>query len=203
ASTLNNLALLKGNNGQREASVELHERALAIRRAVLDPDHPDLAETYNNYGVVLTDLGRYDEAVAMNLEALKIRREVYGVEHFSYASTVFNQGRIEDLRERFDAASAYYEEALGIFERVLGPEHIYTSYPLAALAAHDRGRGSKDKALERYRRILEIRTPVLGDDGHPLMQQPLRNLRDLLVEMGRADEAARIGERIVDDEPDT
>ncbi|MEO1083818.1 MAG: tetratricopeptide repeat protein, partial [Acidobacteriota bacterium] len=198
ASTLNNLALLKGNNGELEAAEELHGRALAIRRSALDADHPDLAETYNNYGVVLTDLGRYDDAVAMNLEALKIRREVYGVDHFSYASTVFNQGRIEDLRKRFEAARAYYEEALDIFERTLGPDHMYTSYPLASLAAHDRGTGRYALALERYRRTLEIRTPVLDSDAHPLIQEPLRNLHGLLLEMGRTDEAARVAERIIE-----
>ncbi len=70
SAVLNCLARLLPEPG--EESVSLLRQALAIRRALLPPDHPDLSVALNNLGEFLLLLGQTEEAEALLREQLAL-----------------------------------------------------------------------------------------------------------------------------------
>lgn len=78
APWINNLASLRAAEGRWAVAMPLHGRALALRRAALPPDDPDIAESLNNLGSTLLHAGRgrqgYRRAGCLDLlaEALTI-----------------------------------------------------------------------------------------------------------------------------------
>ena len=43
--------------GEYEKALEYQQKALVIRKEVLDPKHPDLAYSYDNIGAIYQDMG--------------------------------------------------------------------------------------------------------------------------------------------------
>ena len=66
--------------GRHAEAAKLREEALAIQKAKLPADHPDLLSQYtlaNSYGF----LGRYREALDLHREVLEARRAKFGPDH--------------------------------------------------------------------------------------------------------------------------
>lgn len=59
ATTLNNMAMLLGSQGEYEEALPLIERALRIKEEALGPEHPDVAAVLSNMGGLLKSKGRY------------------------------------------------------------------------------------------------------------------------------------------------
>ena len=57
------------------------KRALAIRRAHLPADHPDVVAALNNVGTAHFDRNALDESLAAMLEAIALREGVVGPDH--------------------------------------------------------------------------------------------------------------------------
>ena len=104
-----------------------YERALAIREAVLGPEHPDTATSLNNLGYLLQAQGDLAGAKPYFERALAICEAVLGPEHPDTATSLNNLGAL--LQDQGDLAGAkpYFERALAICEAVLGPEHPDTA----------------------------------------------------------------------------
>ncbi|ABX07894.1 Tetratricopeptide TPR_2 repeat protein (plasmid) [Herpetosiphon aurantiacus DSM 785] len=90
ARLANSLGFYEDLRGAYAAAEELHERALAVREAVLGAEHPDTATSVNNLAVVLKRQGRYAEAQRLFERALAIREAVLGAEHPATATSVNN-----------------------------------------------------------------------------------------------------------------
>ena len=61
-SCFNNVATVLKYQGELKQAKEYYERALAIRRQTLEPQHPDVATSYNNLATVLRDHGDLKKA---------------------------------------------------------------------------------------------------------------------------------------------
>ncbi|MCU0867131.1 MAG: tetratricopeptide repeat protein [Planctomycetes bacterium] len=70
------------------------EEALAIRRELLDPNDPSLADGLMLLGLVHEKSERPEEALLAIREALRIRTQAYGAEH---AETKKAQQRLDRL----------------------------------------------------------------------------------------------------------
>jgi tetratricopeptide (TPR) repeat protein len=77
-TTLHNIGDIAAALGKRDEAVTHFEQALAIRRAELSPNHPQLSDTLNAFGNVLVASGKGDDGLAMLDEAIAIRREEFG-----------------------------------------------------------------------------------------------------------------------------
>ena len=88
-SCFNNVATVLKYQG--EQAKEYHERALAIRRQTLGPQHPDVASSYHNLASVLGDQGDLKQAKEYHERALAIRQQTLEPQHpdfaFSYNSS--------------------------------------------------------------------------------------------------------------------
>ena len=76
AEVLDNLALLARRRGDCEAGVELGREALAIREALLGPEHPDLTASLIEIGACSFELGRREAALDVLRRAVDIRAGV-------------------------------------------------------------------------------------------------------------------------------
>jgi tetratricopeptide (TPR) repeat protein len=81
AASLNNLALLLGDQGDLAGARPLYERALAIKDKLRGPEHSDTALSINNLASLLHDQGDLAAARPLYERALAIREKVVGPEH--------------------------------------------------------------------------------------------------------------------------
>ena len=125
AMTLNNLAMLDGDQNRPGAARKGFEEALKIRRELVqkNPDAylPDLAVTLNNLAILDRAQNRVEEARKEYEEALKIRRELAQKNPDAYllevARTLNNLAVLDGDQNRPQEARKGLEEALDIYER--------------------------------------------------------------------------------------
>ncbi|MCX6583806.1 MAG: tetratricopeptide repeat protein [Candidatus Aminicenantes bacterium] len=72
ATLANNLSLRHKDMGQLDRALEFQLKALAIREAVLDKNHPDLATSYNNLSWIYRDMKDYASALPYAEKAVDI-----------------------------------------------------------------------------------------------------------------------------------
>jgi tetratricopeptide (TPR) repeat protein len=159
------------------------ERALAIREAVMGPEHPDTAMSLNDLGHLLQAQGDLAGAKPYYERALAIREAVLGPQHPATARSLNDLGDL--LRAQGDLAGArpYYERALAISEAVVGPEHPDTASNLNSLGLLLQAQGDLAGAKPYYERALEISEAVLGPE-HLHTSSSLNNLGLLLQAQG-------------------
>ncbi len=123
ASALSHLARVQLARGRGEEALAALERALAIRRRALGPDHPGVASLYHQLGdayLALRDPGRAREAYG---KALAIDRKVLGERHPHVASDLKGLAEAYRLEGKGAEAQALYRKALEIAEQALGSRH--------------------------------------------------------------------------------
>jgi CHAT domain-containing protein len=145
---------------------QLFDDALAMRRQVLAPDHPDIALSMESVALLALRRGDSARAVALLEEGLGLARAALGERHASVAQLLADLGRAQTAAGRADDARRSYESALDIAEgirtTVLGDERSRAAYAgrlgvreiAATLAGLHMDRGDVDAAcgvLERGR----------------------------------------------------
>jgi tetratricopeptide (TPR) repeat protein len=177
---LNDLGVVLGNLGKREAGTARLEQAVACYRAALevwtqDRVPLDWARTQMNLGNALARLGereadgtRLEQAVAVHRAALKERmRERVRLD---WAMTQMNLGvALQTLGAR-EADSALLEQAVAAYRAAL-EEHTHKSVPLywaatqtnlgnalSTLGEREAGTARLEEAVAAYRAALEERT---------------------------------------------
>jgi hypothetical protein len=113
----------------------LHERALAIYKARLGPDHPDTAQSLNNLASVLHAQGDLQGARALHERALPVREARLGADHPGTAWSLNNLASVLHAQGDLQGARALHERALAIREARLGTDHPDTVRSRRNLAA--------------------------------------------------------------------
>ena len=160
-----------------------YERGLAIREAILSPDHLDTARSLNNLGALLKTMGELADARIYMERALAIREAVLGPDHPDTAITIDNLGTLLFSVGDLAAARPHFERALAIREAELGEDHPDTARSLNNLAFLLDSLGDFAGAKPHYERSLAINESKLGPD-HPLTATSLNNLGYILRAMG-------------------
>ena len=145
------------------ARVEL-ERALSLKRKVLPPDHPNLADTLTSLANELNELGDGKQALLHNGEALRIFTKSYGPDNVMVAMTLSNRSEILEGLGRHADALATETRALELFRDKLPPDHFWLAYPLTAMGRTLTSSGRAGEAISHLERALAIR---LKSDPRP------------------------------------
>lgn len=167
ATALNNLALAHMQLGDAESAQPLFEEALAMRRALLPPLHPELAQTLSNLGLLRQSGGDLDAAERELREAMQIRRRAFNnPAHPLVAQAENNLAMLLHSRSAWDEAEALLLASLRALEQALGDAH-----PLIASGETNLGnllldRGRADLALPRFERAVNLRARLLPAE-HP------------------------------------
>ena len=150
----------------------LLDQALALRRGIHGPSHPDVAASLDAKASLLAALGKRDEAERLCRDALAMRRKLLGPSHPDVAETLTNLALLlyrnsvynADQAEANGEVEKLYQEALAILRRHYGEEHTSIANALngVGLLYHDQGR--YDEAEARFREALDLQRKTLGPD---------------------------------------
>ena len=124
AKDLNSLGVLLWRVGGRNAEADSAVRAgLEIRRAVLDPDHPDVIISQHNLAAVLFSNGDTKGAEELEREVIAKRRRLYPGGHDNIAIALQQLQDILAAQGRYEEAESTLVEALAIRRKWLGADH--------------------------------------------------------------------------------
>lgn len=128
------MGLTYGKLGDHQKALEYERKALAIRKKVLPPEHPNLASSYNNVGMTYGQLGRHRKELVYELKALEIQEKVLPPEHPDLAISCKNiAGTLHRMRDIPDAAKFMRRTADIISRSSLPEDRPYrVNYPTLA-----------------------------------------------------------------------
>ena len=168
-----------------------HRRALALRRLVFSPEHPDVSESLNNLAVALRRQDRLEEAEPLYREALEIRRKVFGPRHLRVSNTLNNLGQLYRVQKHLDRALSSHHEALSIRREVIGEDHASVAISLHNLGITYRDAGRSTEAEDHLTRAIAMLRRTVGD-GHHLLAYPTNALGQIYVDGGRLAEGSAL-----------
>ncbi|HVP10142.1 MAG TPA: tetratricopeptide repeat protein [Phycisphaerae bacterium] len=198
AASVHCLAIV-GSRGRapKEPTMAAFREALAVRRELLGPDHPDVAET-------LHCLARFEHwscwdskaAEADFREALRIREKTLG-NHRDTAETLYALGEMLVTVGRHDDASPLLERALSIRRQLLGPDHIQVADTLGQIGALEFRRARYHAAEHCYREQVQILAKLFPRGGVPLAHA-MTDLASNLSDQGSFVEAEELFRQAID-----
>jgi serine/threonine protein kinase/Tfp pilus assembly protein PilF len=175
ASIRRTLGVTYGYLRQDPAAIAQQERALALRREHLGPDHPDTLTSMNNLALAYKDAGQLDKAVPLLEQALAKRREKLGPDHPHTFSTMNNLALAYKGAGQVDKALPLFEQALTKHKEKLGPDHPETLSNMENLAMAYKEAGRLNKVLPLLELALAKRQEQQGPN-HPDTLTSMNNL---------------------------
>jgi serine/threonine protein kinase/tetratricopeptide (TPR) repeat protein len=111
---------------ERKLALPHVERALALRRIHLGPDHPDTVGTMLRLANVYTWLGRHAEAIALRRQFLENRRATLGPDHPETLGAMNGLANAYSYAGEWDKSVRLWEQSLEKHRVLLGPTHPST-----------------------------------------------------------------------------
>jgi eukaryotic-like serine/threonine-protein kinase len=189
ATLLGTIGSVYGSLGLYNDAIALQKEALASRRKLFGPKHPDVATAMAGLGEALREQGQFDAAQASLTGALDMQRELLGARAVELVPTLVSLGHLAEQQGALDSALRFYEQGLDIYRqhRMLGTSDAASVFnDLAGLSLQ---RGQYDRAASLYRTALDIDRSALGQD-HPQVAMHIQNLALTLHRQGKLAEAA-------------
>jgi len=180
ANTYNTLGLIRSSQGKYSTSLELHIKALSIRRKINDMQ--GIAFSYNNLGNNYRNSVELEKSLEFLYKAIEIKKELKM--HRSLAYSYNNIGHTFRRMQDYGNARKYYNLALGIRTDINSKSGIASS--LNHIGTILEIEGSFAQALSNYKQSLEMRREI-GDQVSEVGS--LNNIGNVLSEMGKNKEA--------------
>jgi eukaryotic-like serine/threonine-protein kinase len=197
ATLLDTVGTVYQNLGLYEPADGLFAEALAERRRLLGPLHPDVATSLTHIASLRRAQFRPADSVAFSRQALAIRQRVFGNDDLRVAENLqwlASALQITDSPE----TEALIRQALVIRRKRLGEDHPDVAESLDTLAwfllLHDR----YAEADPIYARVLAMRQAQLGAD-HPAVLETIGEVADLRLMQGRYAESVRLNRQALAD----
>ena len=181
ATLLHNIAGLDHARGQPQHGEPRARLGLAIREAIVAPNHPDVAADLTALAAIVDAQGRFADADVMYARALAIFEQTAGPRPLDVAVALNNRGAIAQREGRTAEAETAYRRALAVKEAILGHHHPELAPPLNNLALLLRATGRQADAEAILRRAVRVAAPALGT-AHPTVQTYRHNLDDVMAE---------------------
>ena len=203
ATRLDVLAVLREMKGELARSIETHEQALAIRRALVGEDHHSVGYGLVNLAAVLEQTGELQRAKSMLLQARRIFEHAFGPDNPTTAHVLHNLANLHEKLGEYDEAEPLLHRVLSIWTDTLGPEHPDLGDVQATLADLRTAQGALEQAAEHYQAALRIHQAGLPAD-HPQVAQSATKLGQALLALQRLEEAQvafELAVRVLEDAP--
>lgn len=165
-------------------------QALAEARKTFGEAHRNTDTSYANLALALRFRGRHQEAEKHYRAALAIRERNLGASHPSTALIAANLAEVIQAQGRHAEAEQLQRRVLPIFEKAYG-EDPKTATLLNNMGVVLRAQGRHRDAEPLLRRALLMKENTLGP-YHPSVAHTLTNLAEVLDQLGRGDEAAKM-----------
>ena len=192
--------------GHYELSAQQYERALAIREALLEPDHPSIAIALTGVANARMVLGDLAGARALLVRANELRRKKLGAQHPLLADSLGNLAVVELHLGELAAAREHAQESVQIRRVALPPNNPFTATSLNTLGDIHRLLHEHDRAVASYDEVLQMDAtgdPVLvRQQGMALEGRGMAHLERGDMAKARADlEAALLSPVMQDPDP--
>jgi serine/threonine protein kinase len=177
-------------------------RAIALRRTYLGPEHPDTLASLHEltrmfHGRTWGDKERQKEIAALAQQVVEARRRVLGPDHPDTVKSLEVLALILNKAGRPDEGLALFQQTNDAQLRRWGPEHPNTLLSLNGLAlAHGR-LGHREEAIDLLKRVVALRLRVQAP-GHPEVLWSITDLIAFLGGVGRFEEAARFTDQLLE-----
>ncbi|MFN3597313.1 MAG: tetratricopeptide repeat protein [Rubricoccaceae bacterium] len=175
---------------QFDAAERLLKQALALRRHVLPPHHPDVGRSLRDLGWFYYVRGDYDAAEHYYEQAMGVLTQALGMENTDVAAVEEGLGMLARVRGNYDLAERRLREALRVRRRLLPPDHtdVVASENSLAYALYNTRRYAEAEQL--YRHVVATRRRQFG--AHAQTAQALSDYAMLLVALERYTEALEL-----------
>ncbi len=185
--------LAKSRNAWEDAT-GYHERALAIRRELLPPEHPDVVSSLHHLSGIDYEAGEVSRGLERSREVLKRRLETLGPDHpdVAPARNLLAVGLIH--AGEYDEAAEQLERSLQLGIRVHGELHPGLASTRSNLAVVLNRKGQHARAMEIYEQVLRTWSEARGEDD-PSVALAHYNLGATARRAGRYEVAREHGER--------
>ena len=180
-----------GQLGEYEKAAAMHREALAMQKAALGNEHPDVAESLDALAIVLQHQGKLPEAEMMHREALTMRRKLLGNHDPAVAKSLNNLASALSAQGKLAEAETIYHEALAIDRKALGNENPEVASFLSNLAVVLERQAKLAEAETMHREALAMQKKLLGDE-HPDVANSLNSLAVVLERQGKLAEAETV-----------
>ncbi len=162
AAYQSNLGLLLDARGELDAAQRAHERALALRRERLGPDHPECAHSLGNLGSIAAKRGDLQGAHGWHEMALSVRRRALGELSADTARSQHNLALVERRLGALAAAKDHAALAIKTWEQTLGADHPDTARGCRTLGLVLLDQGDPSGATRWLSRAYETQLRRLG-----------------------------------------
>ena len=174
------------HSGDYAGAETRYQQALAIQKALPEPDPLHLASCYRDLGSLHWRQGKYNEAREFHEQELALREATLGSHHPLTAQSFSSLGIILGQMGHLEEARAYQERALTAVANE--PEATETARLLLNLATTVSRLGDLETALAYTRRSLHIRERIFGNMNR-MTASSQNNMGMLLVQLGAYEEA--------------
>jgi serine/threonine protein kinase/tetratricopeptide (TPR) repeat protein len=161
--------------GRYQEAEKLLRSSLAMRRQILGPEHPDVAESLKELALVSRAKGDYIQADQLLRQALEIHEKSVGSRSLEVAEDLYIQGALLRLSGRYQEAARALDASLATRQRLLGPTDPEIAVGLRELASLHWVTGDFAAAEDLYLRALSILRSAYPD-GNPKTASVLNSL---------------------------
>ena len=150
--------------GLYRAAEPLVQEALATRRRILKPNHPDIAAALNLVGWIQHELGKSKDAVPLIAEGVAIRRAAGNRYRVDLSRSLNDLGVVYNALSRYPAAESVLTEALEIRRTAHGDGHRAVGITANNLAATYYFQSKLPDAVRLQQLALAALTASVGPD---------------------------------------
>jgi len=190
------LGTLYENLGKLDQADSLLNSALAQRRALFGPDHPQVAESLVALGLLRDDQAQLPEAERLVREGLAMTRRHFPPNHPAVTRATVALGKVLDDRGSYDAAIQTLDEAVRA-QSAKGPPTSELAANLYELANAHFYAGHYEISESLNERLLPIYSQIYGE-RHPRVADVLTNLGAIKNDLGHYPEAEHFERQALD-----
>ena len=181
---------LLGTLGEAERAMDLHRRALEIRRRVHGDAQENTAASMGNIAGCLKDLKRYHESLAMMQDVLTVYREADPPRWLHLTIAQNNTADLLLLMNRPAEAETLTRDALEICARIYQPDHQQIGILHHTLGRALRAQSRHQEAIRHFTNAAQILTSAF-DEHHVFVAIARMDLGTELTAIGHYADAER------------
>ena len=189
AEAMDQLGLVKVQQGDLAAGDSLLTGALDLRRRLLGTDRDATAESLEHLAELRLKRDDFAGAEPLLREALGIQSRLHGDSSLAVATAKLALADLLRVKGASADAMGLYREAVAIRERRLGENHPLTAEAVGSMGSAVEALGQHAEAERLFRRMIASQRRAFGD-WHPVLASSLNALGQMIYKAGdRAEEA--------------
>jgi len=184
-----NLCVVITNQGRFEDAVAEFEKTIAAAKNLLGEDHSRTLSAMVSYADALLGAGRGEEALAVNRRVLERRQTLLGPQHEQTLSSTHNVINVMLGVKMFADAESLSRQLIAQVDQFTAVDNALRIIARQDLGLSLAGLKKYDEAEVVLRQVIEQYQKKYGDINHPRALIQRNNRANVLMEMGRTDEA--------------